>query len=105
VGAWHAAAFACGNHSMHRIRMATHGQRPIGFAVECLRRALYPTSNRGIRVEQILSTIGVAVKEQIVLGDRDAVKAAVNAGFGVSIMSKWPVERDSDSRLPVLCRF
>lgn len=48
-------------------------------------------------IENILATSGVNIKEQIDLGDRDAVKAAVNAGFGISIMSRSTVERDFKS--------
>ena len=39
---------------MHRSRVAAKGLRPIVFAVEGLYRALYATSNRGIRVQQPL---------------------------------------------------
>jgi len=43
--------FASRNYPIHRSQLTAKGHRPIGFAVEGLRRALYATSSCGIRVE------------------------------------------------------
>ena len=48
-------------------------------------------------IDNILTANEISLKEQIILGDRDAVKSAINAGFGVSIMAKSTVVRDSKS--------
>lgn len=48
-------------------------------------------------IDNILTSNGISPKEQIILGDRDAVKSAINAAFGVSIMAKSTVSRDSKS--------
>ena len=50
-------------------------------------------------IDNILTANEISPKERrlMTLGDRDAVKSAINAGFGVSIMAKSTVVRDSKS--------
>jgi DNA-binding transcriptional LysR family regulator len=48
-------------------------------------------------MEKAFAARGLAFKEQVILGSREAVKAALSVGYGISIMPKSAVDRSDKS--------
>jgi DNA-binding transcriptional LysR family regulator len=52
-------------------------------------------------IDAAFASRGIKPSEQMYLGDRDATKAAVNAGLGISVMPRLTVERDAETHFVV----
>ena len=56
---------------------------------------LQASGSRPTFIERVFAEKGITIKKRVTLGSRDAVKAAISAGFGVSILPRSVVDKDA----------